>query len=116
NESGFPQIYIAPFPGPGAKRQVSTVRARQPRWRRDGKELYYISADNRLIAIDVNTQGDTLTFGVERPLATLSTIAQRSMYDVAPDGRFLVNAVVQQPATAPAPITVVVNWPALLKR
>jgi Tol biopolymer transport system component len=111
NESGFPQVYITSFPGPGGKRQVSTMRASQPRWRRDGRELYYLSAENDLIGVTVDVRNSALTIGPERRLFTFTPAAPRSSYAVAPDGRFLVNTTMVDTTPKPLPITVIVNWP-----
>src|SRR5262249_36630279 len=55
DESGQSQIYVQSFPAGGGKYQVSTGGGTQPRWRRDGKELFYIAADGKLMAVDVKT-------------------------------------------------------------
>jgi Tol biopolymer transport system component len=54
NESGRNEVYVAPFPGPGGKWQVSTAGGTFPRWRNDGRELYYLAPDNRLMTASVN--------------------------------------------------------------
>ena len=110
-ESASPQVYVVPFPGPGGKRQVSAAGGDHPRWRRDGKELFYLDGQ-RLMAAAVNGEGTTFQIGAVQPLFTVRTTgAPRSNFDVAADGqRFLVNMVDQQ--TTAEPITVVVNWPA----
>jgi serine/threonine protein kinase/Tol biopolymer transport system component len=120
NESGRFQVYAAPFPGPGGKWQVSTAGGNQPRWRRDGKEIFYFGPDNTLMAAATNGEGTAFRVGAVRGLfATRTNIATPtnppSFYNVSPDGqRFLVNTLAEE--AAPAPITLVVNWPALLKK
>jgi hypothetical protein len=116
NESGTAQVYVTPFPGPGGKQQVSSQRGSEPRWRHDGKELFYVGLDGMLTAVEVNTSGDAARLGAERALFTLRTSAPRSPYDVAPDGRFLVSRVAQEPAAPSQPASVIVNWPSLLKK
>ena len=116
NESGRFEVYVQPFPEAGGKRQMSSAGGTQPRWRRDGKELYYVAPDARLMAVPVatNQDGKTLDLGVPTPLfrTRLATgagvTAGRPEYAVAPDNRFLMNTVVED--TAPAPITIVLNW------
>jgi Tol biopolymer transport system component len=116
NESGTPQVYVRSFPNPGGKWQVSTKGGTYPRWRKDGKELYYVSPDNTLMAAAVTTSGDAFQPGAVTALFPLR-IRQglRSPYDVTQDGqRFLVNTASEQ--TTSAPVTLVVNWPAALKK
>src|SRR5437667_12530984 len=55
DESGQHQIYVQPFPGPGGKWQVSNEGGTQPRWNRNGKELFYISADGKLMSVAIET-------------------------------------------------------------
>src|SRR5207253_11100319 len=57
NESGRYEVYVAPFPASGGKRQVSTAGGARPRWRAGGKELFYDAADNRLMAAEGETKG-----------------------------------------------------------
>jgi eukaryotic-like serine/threonine-protein kinase len=118
NESGRYEVYVTPFPGPGAKWQVSTAGGDFPRWRRDSKEIFYLAnaPDYKLMAAAVNGGGSTFEVGAVRPLFDARAVAnQRWMYDISPDGqRFLVNTLAEEAASAP--ITLVVNWPALLKK
>jgi hypothetical protein len=122
DESGRYEVYVTPFPGPGGKWQVSTASGDWPRWRRDGKEIFYVApADNKLMAAAVNGRGSAFEVGAVRPLFDTRVAGppsvrpgQGRMYDISPDGqRFLVNTVAEEAASAP--ITLVVNWPALLK-
>jgi hypothetical protein len=120
DESGGSEIYVVPFPGPGGKQQISTSGGQQPRWRGDGKEIFYLDRDNKLMAASVNGQGPSLVVGAVRPLFEVHSSAEESLgywyvYDVSADGqRFIVNTIVDQKASAP--ITLVVNWTADLKR
>jgi serine/threonine protein kinase/Tol biopolymer transport system component len=113
-ETGRAEVYVTPFPGPGAKVPISTAGGTQPRWRRDGTEIFYV-AGNRLMAAPVNGQGATFEVGAARPLFEIRPRSGfGAVYDVSPDGqRFLVNTMAESTST---PITLVVNWPALLKR
>jgi serine/threonine protein kinase len=113
NESGTDQVYIATFPGAGGKRQVSTGGGSAPRWRRDGKELFYMGADNKLMAADVKENGSVLEIGVAHPL--FQTRASRFInYDVTGDGkRFLITTLREEHLV---PITLVENWIEGLKR
>jgi Tol biopolymer transport system component len=123
DESGRAEVYVAPFTGSsggsGGKRQVSTGGGSQPRWRPDGKEIFYVSlAPNpTLMAAAVSAQGAAFDVGMAVPLfAVRPPVTPGSYYQVSPDGkRFLVNMAPVVEA-APTPITVVVNWTAGLKK
>jgi Tol biopolymer transport system component len=116
NESGMYEIYVAPFPGPGGKRQISTAGGNWPRWRRDGTEIFFLSPDNKLMAAAVNGKGPSFEVGAVKPLFdTHEWPGTRYPYDVTADGQhFLVNTVPGQASSAP--ITIVVNWTAGLKK
>ena len=117
NESGRNEVYVAPFPGPGGKWQVSTAGGGSPRWRRDGTELFYVALDGKLMAAAVSSRGSTFDVGAVRALfnGRMRDQLLGIPYDVTADGqRFLVNTLVEQ--TAPSSITLVVNWPSLLKK
>ena len=116
NESGQYEIYVQPFPEPGARVQISTAGGSQPRWRRDGKELFYVALDGRLMAARVG-------LGTGRQLEALSTAEplfmtrmvggpvpspQKQQYAVSADGRFLINSRTDEATTSP--ITLVLNW------
>jgi Tol biopolymer transport system component len=119
NESGQSEIYVQPFPPGGGKFHISSGGGSQPRWRRDGKEIYYISPDGKLMAVEVKTAP---TFEAGVPKALFQTEIEGGggvqavfRYDVSADGRrFLINTVPGQAASAP--VTVVLNWTAGLKK
>jgi serine/threonine protein kinase len=113
NESGRYEIYARPFPGPGGQSTVSTSGGVYPRWSPDGKELFYLAPDGRLMAAQVVT-GTTLNAAA--PVALFQTrivgggasiVGSRQQYDVASDGRFLINVATE---SAPQPITLILNW------
>ncbi|HLL75094.1 MAG TPA: protein kinase [Pyrinomonadaceae bacterium] len=117
NESGRFEVYVQSFPASGGKWQVSNGGGGSPRWRRDGRELFYLSADGKLMAVEVDGSSDKFEAGVPAPLfePRVGAISGDSPYDVAADGRrFLVKVPAEE--TAPAPVTVVLNWTADLKR
>jgi Tol biopolymer transport system component len=124
NESPGPpyQLYIQSFPEPGKKQQVSTNGAFIPRWSRDGKELFYVEPDLTLMAVSIKSTNSSLEAGVPTRLFKApingATLGNGRNYDVAADGRFLVNVVpsASGPAQVSAPITVILNWPAGLKK
>ncbi len=73
NESGRYEIYIQPFPGPGNQTQVSTSGGAQVRWRRDGKELFYIALDGRLMAVPIRVASTAQTIEAGSPLPLFAT-------------------------------------------
>jgi WD40-like Beta Propeller Repeat len=89
-ESGRFEIYVAPFPGPGGKLSVSRAGGTRPRWRRNGKEIFYLSRDYRLMAAPVNANGSTMEIGEPRELFAFRSTGVGLPYDVSEDGqRFL---------------------------
>jgi eukaryotic-like serine/threonine-protein kinase len=118
NESGARQVYVRSFPTSSDKLQVSTAGGAQPQWRRDGRELFYVSPDRKLMAVEVKGDGSTFEAGVPKSLfepRIPGPGAFRNSYAVTADGqRFLVITVLEE--MTPQPITVVMNWTADLKR
>ncbi len=112
--SGRVEVYVQAFPAAGGKWQVSASGGTQPRWRGDGKELFYIGADNQLMAATVKPGAESFDTGVQQPLFGIRVApGDFSSFAVTPDGqRFLVNTVVNDPSQ---PIVVVLNWAAALK-
>jgi Tol biopolymer transport system component len=121
NESGRDEVYVMPFPGPGGKWQVSTAGGVQPRWRRDGRELFYLAGGNAVMSADVNGSGAAFEVGAVRRLfeARLRMEAYRGfgqgdVYDVFPDGqRFLIDMVTNE--REPQPFRVITNWTSTLR-
>lgn len=109
DESGRSEVYVRAFPGPGGKRQVSTTGGDRPRWRKDGKELYYLDLGTRMMVAEVDGAGSSFQTGSVRALFDASPHPAASPYDVSADGqRFIVVGV---PADASrSSINVVVNW------
>jgi serine/threonine protein kinase/Tol biopolymer transport system component len=113
NEPGHYEIYLQPFPGPGARLQVSVGGGQQVRWARDGSELFYIAADQRLTSrrVTIGASGK-LVLGPPLPLFRTefdSSFMTRQQYVVSPDGqRFLMNAATD--AVDPPSITLILNW------
>ncbi|HEV2288264.1 MAG TPA: hypothetical protein VGR81_04855, partial [Candidatus Acidoferrales bacterium] len=116
DESGRREIYVVPFLHGSGKWQVSTGGGGYPRWRRDGKELFYLSPDNKLMAVEISEQGTSLALGKVTPLFQVNSIIQvRGPYDVTANGQKFVVVSSGAPQVTP-PLTLVVNWPALLKK
>jgi serine/threonine protein kinase/Tol biopolymer transport system component len=115
NETGRWEIYVQSFPEPGRKSQVSTRGGRQPKWRRDGRELFYIAADGKFMSVEVKAH-EAFSVGVPRAMFDAALVDPNYLnYDVTADGRrFLMNTRIQDPGSAF--FTVVLNWTAGLKR
>jgi serine/threonine protein kinase len=113
NESGQFEIYAAPFPGPGERRRISNGGGSYPRWRLDGKEIFYRGLSGTLMAAEVSIKKASIEVGNVRSL-DIQVMAQHYQYDVSADGqRFLVAAREQKSSL---PLTLVQNWTALLKK
>lgn len=110
DESGRDETYVRPFPGPGGQWQISTGGGTSPRWRADGKELYYVAPDDKLMAVPVVTQGAALAPGTPAALFQTHTPprALRPQYDVSRDGRFLIETEKETATTEP--IHLLQNW------
>ncbi len=114
DESGRFDIYVTTFPEPGARWQVSQSGGWEPRWSKDGKELFFFAPDNRLMAAEVKGDASSFEVGAIRPLFQSRRMGLTFRYDVAKDGkRFLVNSGLPQD---PSPITLVTNWTAELEK
>lgn len=112
DESGRPEVYVAPFQRPGEKVRLSTSSGRRPRWRRDGRELYWVAPGGELMAATLSYSGGQIRIGTPISLFRLETGI--GDYDAAPTGeRFLLATALS--TAAPPPIEVVVNWTAALK-
>jgi len=114
NESGDYKVYVVPFPGPGGKWQVSPTGGCGPRWRRDGKEIFYLSSDNKMMATEVKASGSSFEVGATHALFGTRPYGVFGRFDVSADGqRFAIPYEAGQPSAA---ITLVVHWPAELKK
>ena len=119
DESGQDEIYVVPFPSLTQKWRVSSGGGTRALWRHDGKELFYLAPDGKLMGVSVSGGGEALTFAkpaalFQAPFDTSSSGNVGNPFDVAPDGqKFVVNAVVE---TTPQPLTLVTNWTELVKK
>jgi Tol biopolymer transport system component len=115
DEAGAPEIYVTPFPSASGKWRISTAGGAWPQWRRDGREIFYVESENRLMAAAVDGRGPDFKVGPARVLFKAAWKSFGNPCVASADGqRLLVNMLVEEPAAVP--ITVVVNWPALLKK
>jgi Tol biopolymer transport system component len=116
NSSGRFEIYMSPFPGPGAAIQVSTGGGAQVRWRHDGRGLFYIGLDRRLMEAPIQVASDGRPIaGAAVPLFTtrigvaIQPAVPGSQYVVSADGQsFLMNTLL--PDSGPTPVRLIVNW------
>lgn len=120
DESGTNEVYVRTFPASGAKRRISANGGSEPRWRGDGKELFYLAADGRLMSVSVRP-GASLEASAPAALFKMTIGPMRNFgydthYTVTGDGqRFLISTTTEE--SNPAPITtVVLNWRASLSR
>ena len=117
NESGRNEIYVQSFPEPGRKVTVSKGGGQFPRWRRDGREMFYVSPDDKLMAVPVET-GANFTAGAPVALFDVGSYGRRNnryVYDVSADGqKVLLIRPLEDASTRP--LTVVQNWTELLKK
>ena len=117
-ESGREEVYVAPFPGPGGKWQVSSSGGKMPRWRRDGRELYFVAEDDTIMAAEVEASPNKFEVKSVRPLFRVNLAPEArersGSFDVTADGtRFIINASSDE---AQPPVTLVLNWAAELKK
>jgi WD40 repeat protein len=114
NETGKYEIYVRPFQAAGGPVPISTAGGVYPRWSRDGKELYFIAPDAKLMAAPIRTTATTIEPGLPTALfqtqrlgGGMNVIGRSHQYDVAADGRFLINVDTESVAI---PITLLMNW------
>jgi eukaryotic-like serine/threonine-protein kinase len=114
--SGRPEVYVQSFPDGSGRTQVSTAGGTQVRWSADGREIFFIAPDGKLMAAGFTAGATPAT-----PVALFQThlangnnvIGNKAQYAVSRDGRFLLNTVVESPS---APIVVSINWRERLRR
>jgi Tol biopolymer transport system component len=116
NESGRSEVYVVPFPPTGAKWQVSTSGGERPHWSRDGTEILYLNGETVMRA-RISTERGRFTVHEVHALFEITAFGRNALsnpFDVTPDGQRFLFVVPRQ--TTPQPLTLVVNWPALLDR
>jgi hypothetical protein len=126
-ESGSEEVYVVPFDASrvlntgsgsaaasgGGKWQISASGGRCPRWRGDGKEIFYLSSDNQMMAAEIDERGNSIKVRPAQALFRAAVSSSLSPYDVTPDGKkFVINTLSEQNT----PLTLVVNWTANLKK
>jgi hypothetical protein len=115
DESGQLEVYVRSFPGPRVKLHVSTAGGAYSQWGSGGREVFYLSHDEKLMVVTLAAAGSSLNVSLPHELfpLPLGGVTGLNPFAVTPDGqRFLVS----EPAASSEPLTVIVNWPALLKK
>ena len=118
DEAGRKEVYVATFPHPTRRYRVSTQGGTQPRWSRNGQELFFVTRSRSLMAASFDSGSSDVPAGPARRLFDVAMNRQFSSnvpyrYDVAPDGRFLIAV----PSTDESPgLTLVTNWQAMLAK
>jgi Tol biopolymer transport system component len=120
NESGRFEVYVIPSSIRGGKWQISISGGDKPVWRRDGKELFYLTSDSNLMSVSISLGATSVEVGAAHRLFTLAGTVTGGIgglqfpYDVTPDGKRFVIVTAEQ--TKIQPITLVTNWTAELKK
>jgi Tol biopolymer transport system component len=116
NESGHSEVYVTAFPSGGAKWQVSTNGGTDPKWRRDGKELFFLDPADNMLAVNLDALGNVARMGAPHALFHAAGVQnQQGPYAVSADGKkFLINSGDVKEESQP--FTLVQNWPAELKK
>jgi serine/threonine protein kinase len=118
DETSRNEIYIDSFPLRRRKRQISIHGGDRPVWARGGRELFFIGSDQTMMAAEVHDRSDTFEVDVPKSLfkvqVATSLASDNSWFDVSDDGQFLIPTVIDKGNAAS--ITVVVNWPTLIRK
>ncbi len=108
----YEEIFVQPFVGSGGRIQISQGGGAEAVWRRDGREIYFIGPDRKLMAVTFDPV--TRTAGMQRALFQTHIVSPTFVlfqYDVTPDGRFLINSL-----NPDSPLTLITNWPAMISK
>jgi Tol biopolymer transport system component len=124
NESGRYDIYVQPFPATGGKWQVSTAGGFEPHWRRDGKELFYVSTQPyKMMAVDVKFNQATFEAGIPHALFDAPTLQMSPPGPATRTGNYVVSAdgqkfllLLSAPTQLSNPVSVVLNWTTGLRK
>lgn len=109
DETGRPEVFVAAFPQPGGRWQVSQGGGSEPRWNRNGRELFYIDPENYIVAVEVDETTMGFQTGAARRLFQFHGAGGFWRYDVDPDGtRFLVTVPLEEDLAMP--VTLITDW------
>jgi hypothetical protein len=119
DESGRFEVYLRAWPSASDRTPVSVGGGMQPEWRRDGKELFYLSADRRIMAVPIALDGKAVVVGKPQPLFSVDVAEPVAPYPndyaVSADGQRFVVTLVAKPQT-PQALTILYNWTSSLRR
>ena len=108
-ETGRPEVFVAAFPQPGGRWQASQSGGVEPRWNRNGRELFFVDPTNHIVSLEVEMDAGGFRAGAAHPLFQWHGSAGQWRYDVSPDGnRFLVAAALEEDLARP--VTIVTDW------
>jgi Tol biopolymer transport system component len=114
-ESGRLEVYVQTFPLSGQKWLISSGGGGMPRWREDGKEIFYLTEDGRVMSAELKSDSSFENIVTKQLFQSEIKLLSGYPFTATPDGsRFLVNTPAE--ANNPAPMVVLVNWPATLKQ
>ena len=115
DESGKNEVYVSPFPKPEGRLQISVAGGKEARWRRDGKALYYVAPDGKLVEAGLKELNGSLQVVSLRTVLQTKIVWLNDTFDVSPDAsRFVVDTMSTD--ETPAPLSLVTNWAAELKK
>ena len=115
DETGQPDVYVQPFLRAGKKHRISPNGGRNPHWRADGRELFYLDATGMMTSVSIGLNDTSPSFGLPKTLFPAGGLSVTNMYAVTRDGqRFLVNR--PQNMVTTTPLTVIVNWTSTLQK
>ncbi len=115
DESGRFEIYVSTFPQAGGKWQISNNGGREAMWSPSGKELYYLTLDNEVMVVTMTTTSVSVQPSVPKKLFAPAPVPGRKVYDIARNGRIMVNGFGTDRATS-LPLSFTANWPATVRR
>jgi Tol biopolymer transport system component len=116
DESGRYEVYVSPFSRIAEKHRVSADVGVWPRWRQDGKAIFYIGKDDQLMTAEVRTSGETVEVGAARAVFGKAVSVGGCPYDISADGQRVLAALPAERRKTAEPITLVENWTAALKK
>ena len=114
NETGQPNVYVQPFLRAGGKYRISPNGGRNPHWRADGKELFYLAADGAMTAVTIDAT-EAVAAGLPTTLFPAGAVSANQAFSVTKDGKRFLVSTRPQDATA-TPLTVILNWTSTLQR
>ena len=115
SQTGNPEVYLTDFPNAAVRTRLSTAGGSQPRWRRDGRELFYIDRAGTLMSVELSAAGQISQTPQTALRSQLAARERRVLYGVSADGqRFLEIEGIEQPHESD--IDMILNWPSLLRR